>query len=441
MRLAFHGAAGEVTGSCFEVDTGELRFLVDCGMFQGAGADAKNRRFAFEPRDIAFVLLTHAHIDHSGLIPRLVAQGFRGAVYATAATCDLAGVMLPDSGYLQEKEARFEGGGEGGAPLYTLREAQASLTHFIPVDYDADVRPHPSVLCRFRDAGHILGSAVIELFLSGRKLVFSGDLGQPGRPIMRDATPIAEADALLVESTYGNREHKSLAQTMDELAYALTDTLRSRKGNVVIPAFAVGRTQEVIHIIAELCRQGRVPMHDLYVDSPMALAATKITAQHADWKIEMAGGPRIRFTEDVADSMKINDVRAGAVIVSASGMCDGGRIKHHLRYNISRPECALVFVGFQAAGTLGRRIVDGAESVRLFGEDYPVKARVFTIGGLSAHADQPALLAWLGHFRRPPARTWVVHGEPLAAHALRDAIGEKMHWRASVPEAGEKVEL
>jgi metallo-beta-lactamase family protein len=438
LRLTFHGAAAEVTGSCFEVDTGGLRFLVDCGMFQGSGAEAKNRGgFAFEPRDIAFVLLTHAHIDHSGLIPRLVAQGFRGAVYATAATCDLAGVMLPDSGYLQEKEAEWE----GQAPLYTMREAQRSLTHLVPVDYDAEVKPHPTVRCRFRDAGHILGSSVIEVFLGGRKLVFSGDLGQPGRPIMNDPTPIEQADVLLVESTYGNREHKSLAQTMDELAYALTDTLRSRRGNVVIPAFAVGRTQEVIHIISELVQQGRVPKHDLYVDSPMALAATKITARHADWKIESDGGPRIRFTEDVADSMKINAVRAGAVIVSASGMCEGGRIKHHLRHNLSRPECAIVFVGFQAAGTLGRRIVDGAQSVRLLGEEYPVKARVFTIGGLSAHADQPALLGWLGHFRQPPRQTWVVHGEPLAAHALREAIEQKYGWPAAVPRPGQKEPL
>lgn len=437
MRLSFLGAAGEVTGSCFLVDTGEVRFLVDCGMFQGAGADAKNRRFGFEPRELAFVLLTHAHIDHSGLIPRLVAEGFAGAVYATAATCDLAGVMLRDSGYLQEKEAEWE----GGAPLYTLREAEASLARFIPVEYDAEVHPHPSVRCRFRDAGHILGSAIIEARLGEKTVVFSGDLGQPGRPIMRDPTPIPEADVLVVESTYGNRSHKTLPQTLDELAYALNDTLRSRKGNVVIPAFAVGRTQEVIHLISDLCRQGRVPHHDLYVDSPMALAATKITARHTDWKIEMQGGPRIRFTEDVADSMKINAVRAGAVIVSASGMCDGGRIKHHLRHNISRPECALVFVGFQAAGTLGRRIVDGAQSVRLFGEDYPVRARVFTIGGLSAHADQAALLDWLGHFRHPPRDTWVVHGEPLAAHALREAIAGRLHWRAAVPEAGQAVDL
>jgi metallo-beta-lactamase family protein len=436
-RLTFHGAAAEVTGSCFEVDTGEIAFLVDCGMFQGAMSDAKNRRFTFDPRRLAFVLLTHAHIDHSGLIPRLVAQGFQGAVYATQATRDLAGVMLPDSGYLQEKEAEWD----GTAPLYTQREAELSLPRFIPVEYDAEVQPHPSVRVRFRDAGHILGSAIVEVFVEGKTLVFSGDLGQPGRPILRDPTPIAEADVLLVESTYGNREHKTLAQTMDELAYALTDTLKSRRGNVVIPSFAVGRTQEVIHLVAELCAQGRVPPHDLYVDSPMALAATRITAQHADWQPRLDGGLRIHFTEDLVDSMKINAVRSGAVILSASGMCEGGRIRHHLRHNLSRPECAIVFVGFQAAGTLGRRIVDGAASVRLFGEDYPVKARVFTIGGLSAHADQRSLLGWLGHFHRPPRQTWIVHGEPLAAHSLRDAIAARFGWDAAVPAPGQAVAL
>jgi metallo-beta-lactamase family protein len=437
MRLTFHGAAGEVTGSCFEIDTGEVRFLVDCGMFQGTGADAKNRAFAFNPRDIAFVLLTHAHIDHSGLIPRLVAQGFKGAVYATSATCDLLGVMLPDSGHLQEREAEWE----RTSPLYTEAQATASLERLIAVDYETPLQPHAAVRCRFLDAGHILGSAIIEVTLGKRKIVFSGDLGQPGRPIMRDASTVREADVLLIESTYGNREHKSLTQTMDELAYALTDTLRSRKGNVVIPSFAVGRTQELIHLIAELCAQGRVPVHDLYVDSPMALAATRITARHADWKIERARGPRIHFTEDLADSMKINAVRTGAVIVSASGMCEGGRVKHHLRYNISRPECAIVFVGFQAAGTLGRRIVDGATSVRLFAEEYPVRARVFTIGGLSAHADQTALMDWLGHFRKPPGHTWVVHGEPLSAHAFKDAIAARLGWHAEVPAAGQKVPL
>jgi metallo-beta-lactamase family protein len=429
VKLAFHGAAGEVTGSCFLVDTGEIRFLVDCGMFQGGGlAQAKNRQFAFDPRDIAFVLLTHAHIDHSGLIPRLVAQGFGGAVYATAATCDLLGVMLPDSGYLQEKEADWE----GGEPLYTQREAEASLVRLVPVQYDAQVKPHATVRCRFRDAGHILGSAIIELWVDGAKLVFSGDLGQPGRPVVADPTPIEDADVLVVESTYGNRDHKSLVQTMDEFAFAVNDTLGSRKGNVLIPAFAVGRTQDILTLLGELQAAGRLPSKmEVYVDSPMALAATRITLKYAT----LPSLERVHLVQDLEASKRINDVRSGAVIISASGMCEGGRIRHHLRCNLPRPECAIVFAGFQAAGTLGRRIVDGAQSVRLFREEVPVRAKLFTIGGLSAHADRSALLGWLGRFRKPPRQTWVVHGEPLAAFSLRDALAA-LGWRAAVPERG-----
>ena len=434
MKLSFLGAAGEVTGSCYLVDTGEVKFLIDCGMFQGGrAAEAKNRRFGFDPREIAFVLLSHAHIDHSGLIPRLVAMGFSGAVYATAPTCDLLEVMLPDSGYLQEKELDWS----GDAPLYTMAQARQSLSHLLPVEYDAEVRPHASVRCRFRDAGHILGSSILEIWLGKTKLVFSGDLGQPGRPVVADPTPIEHADVLLVDSTYGNRDHKSLVQTLDELAFALNDTLASRKGNVVIPAFAVGRTQELLHLLADLQREKRLPRMNVFVDSPMALAATRITLKYA----RLPRLERVSFTEDVEDSKRINAVRSGAVIISASGMCEGGRIRHHLRCNISRPECAIVFVGFQAAGTLGRRIVDGEDTIRLFGESYPVRARVFTIGGLSAHADRSALLGWLGKLARPPKQTWVVHGEPLASHALRDAIRAQLGWRAEVPEAGSTTEL
>ena len=432
-RLTFHGAAGEVTGSCYLVDTGEVKFLVDCGMFQGRGADEKNRRFHFDAREIAFVLLTHAHIDHSGLVPRLVAQGFRGAVYATGASVDLLGVMLPDSGHLQEKESKWA----RQPPLYTQAEAQASLKRLVGVEYDAPLSPHASVRCRFRDAGHILGSAIVELFVAGKKVVFSGDLGQPGMPVVADPTPIEEADVLLVESTYGNRDHKNLPQTLDEFAYALNDTLQSRRGNVVIPAFAVGRTQDVLHYMAELQRERRLPAQmEVYVDSPMALAATRVTLKYA----RLPAPERLRFTEDLEESMRINSIASGAVIISASGMCEGGRIRHHLRHNVSRPECALVFVGFQAQGTLGRRIVDGAESVRLFGEEYPVRAKVFTIGGLSAHAGRSALLAWLGHFQRAPAQTWVVHGEPLAADSLCQAIQQK-GWRAAVPAPRQCVTL
>jgi len=425
MRLAFLGAAGEVTGSCFLVDTGAVKFLVDCGMFQGArAARAKNRRFAFDPREIAFVLLTHAHIDHSGLLPRLVAGGFGGAIYATTATGDLLGVMLPDSGHLQEKEA----GWSGERPLYTVAEAQASLYRLVPVDYDAEVQPHAQVRCRFRDAGHILGSAIVEVRVGATALVFSGDLGQPGHPLMRRATQIEHADVLVVESTYGNRDHKSLVQTLDEFAFALNDTLASRRGNVVIPSFAVGRTQDVLYFISRLQAEKRLPAMDVYVDSPMALAATRITARHR----ALPDVDRVRFVEDVEESKRLHAIRAGAVFISASGMCDGGRIRHHLQVNLPRPECAIVFAGFQAAGTLGRRIVDGAKSVRLLGEPCPVRAKVFTIGGLSAHADQSALLGWLSGFRRPPGQTWIVHGEPQAAQALRSALYQRLGWTAGV---------
>ena len=435
MKLTFLGAAGEVTGSCHLVDTGEVKFLVECGMFQGGRqAHARNARFGFDPREIAFVLLSHAHIDHSGLIPRLVAQGFRGAVYATAPTCELLGVMLPDSGYLQEKELDWS----GTTPLYTMAQAKESLARLVPVEYGAEVLPHASVRCVFRDAGHILGSSILEIFLKGAKLVFSGDLGQPGRPVVEDPARIAEADVLLVESTYGNRDHKTMVQTLDELAFALNDTLASRKGNVVIPSFAVGRTQELLHLMAELQGAGRLPRKmSVFVDSPMALAATRVTLRHAS----LPELDRVTFTEDVEDSKRIGEVRAGAVIISASGMCEGGRIRHHLRANLPRRECAIVFVGFQAAGTLGRRIVEGDEQVRLFNEDVAVKARIFTIGGLSAHAGRSALLAWLRGFRKAPRRTWVVHGEPLAAQALRDAIRAELGWKAEVPALGAAVAL
>jgi metallo-beta-lactamase family protein len=410
-------------------------------MFQG-GKDAqrKNRRFAFKPREIAFVLLSHAHIDHSGLLPRLAAQGFTGPVYATAATGELLSVMLPDSAHLQEKESERE----RETPLYTVAEAQACLGQLRQADYGVAFRPsaglpgaHGDIRCVFRDAGHILGSAIIEVFLDGKKLVFSGDLGQPGRPIVEDPALIEEADVLLVESTYGDRVHKSLVQTLDEFAYALNDTLASKRGNVVIPSFAVGRTQEILYYIAELRRQGRIPMADVYVDSPMATAATRITQRH----VKLPDLERVHFTETLEESMRINGIRAGAIIISASGMCEGGRIRHHLRYNLPRPESAIVFVGFQAAGTLGRRIVDGAKSVRLFRELYPVRAKIFTINGLSAHADRDALLGWIGQFKHPPQQCYVVHGEPLAAQSLRDAIADGFGLQATVASAGESVAL
>ena len=459
MKLTFLGAAREVTGSCYLLDTAGHRFLVDCGMFQGGKEARRKNREAldFDPRGIEFVLLTHAHIDHSGLLPRLVALGFRGPIFATRATCDLLEVMLPDSAHIQEKEAERENRerhrtrkGRDAAPLYTVAQAQECLRRMHPVDYDAQFAPRPGVRCRFRDAGHILGAAIIELWLTERgatrKLVFSGDIGQPGRPVVRDPTPIADADVLLVESTYGNRLHRSLESTEEELVHAINDTFAAKRGNVIVPAFAVGRTQEILYVLGDLMRRGRISGDiSIYVDSPMATRVTEITLQHRElmdaesralvaWQTSDGGnGPRIRFTESTEESMRLNSLRAGALIISASGMCDAGRIKYHLKYNLPRPESAVLITGFQAAGTLGRRLVDGARTVRLFGEEVPVRARIHTIGGLSAHADQTGLLHWLAGYRRPPSRTFVVHGEAGTAEGFAKLVRKRLGWRAEAP--------
>lgn len=467
MKLSFIGAAQEVTGSCFLVETNELKFLVDCGMHQG-GRDARERNlkaWPFEPSEIDFVLLTHAHIDHSGLLPRLCALGFKGPVYTTTATADLLSVMLLDSAFIQENDwarAQRERGhgrrhaGQDVELLYTVAQAQACLEQVEGVAYDVDVQPHAAVRCRFRDAGHILGSAILELWATEagrtRKLVFSGDLGQPGRPIVHDATPIQQADVLVVESTYGDRQHRPMQATIDELVLVIEDTLRRRQGNIIIPAFALGRTQEVLFLLADLRRQGRLPPMQVFVDSPMADKVTAITASHPEFLDEetremfslrrsLPEGMSLRFTKSVDESMALNRLRAGAIIISASGMCDAGRIKHHLRHNLGRPECAIVIIGFQAEGTLGRRLVNGDKRVRLFGEEHAVRASVHTIGGLSAHADRAALLGWLRGFTSAPARTFVVHGEAATACGFADTIADQLGWSVEAPAAGSRVDL
>ena len=462
MKLTFLGAAGEVTGSCLRVDHERGSFLVDCGLFQGGReAERKNREaLDFDLRDIDFVLLTHAHLDHSGLVPRLVALGYKGRFFTTAATVDLLGVMLMDSAHIQEKEAewalrstRSRKAGRGGnlVPLYTVEQARASLGRLRALGFDEMVEVGHGVRCRFRNAGHILGSAIIEIDVEerghSRRLVVSGDLGQPMRPVLQDPVQIPAADYLCVESTYGNRAHRSFAETCDELAEVLRRTLKVDGGNVIIPAFAVGRTQELLFVLADLVRAGRIDRLDVVVDSPMASAVTELTVRHDDlwddetrelyaWTRQHADRFNLRFVQDVEESMALNSVRGGLVIISASGMCDAGRIKHHLRYNLGRRECAIVIAGFQAAGTLGRRLVDGARQVTLFRERIPVRARIHTIGGLSAHADQPALLNWLRGFRSPPRRTFVVHGEPTAAAALAEVVERELGWReVAVAEA------
>lgn len=460
MNITFLGAAREVTGSCYLIESNGRRFLVDHGLHQGGlGAYRKNRaRPRFDPREIDFVLLTHAHIDHSGLLPRLVDLGFRGPIYATPATCDLLEVMLPDAAYVQEREAERKGGKRGGKPLYTREHAQLALRQLRRVHYGETMDLRAGVRFRFQDAGHILGAAIIELWLtengSARKIVFSGDIGQKGRPIVNDPALIREADVVVVESTYGNRLHRSMAQTEDELAALFGETLARGRGNIVVPAFAVGRTQEILHVIADLQRSKRIsPGLSIYVDSPMATRATEVTVRHSSildaetrallaWEQRAPdGGLNVRFTESVEESKRLNAVRDGAVIISASGMCDAGRIKYHLRQNLPRAECSILFTGFQAAGTLGRRLVDGVKVARIFGEDVPVRARIWTVGGLSAHADRDGLIDWLQGFRKPPAQTYVVHGEAATAHGFASLIGERLGWSAVAPGPGETRSL
>ncbi len=465
MKLNFLGAAREVTGSCFLVEAVNIRFLVDCGMFQGGReADRKNRTaFKFDPRAIDFVLLTHAHIDHSGLLPRLSAWGFRGPVYCTAATADLLQVMLKDSAYIQEKEIEWRNQSrrrglstQDLAPLYTVTQAEALLKQLVRVDYDTEIQPHPAIRCSFRDAGHILGSAIIELWVkqhaASKKIVFSGDLGKPGHPVVRDPAIIRQADVLLIESTYGNRLHRSMADTLDELVIAINDTLIKKGGNVIIPAFTVGRTQDLLFLLIDLYRQGKLGEMDIYVDSPMARAATEITLKHialldqesADalkWMNDNVKKPRIHFVQDIEESMQLNSMKHGIIIISASGMCDAGRIKHHLKYNLDRPECSILITGFQAERTLGRRLVDGAKQVKIFGQDIRVRAAIYTIGGLSAHADQADLLNWLRHFEKMPEKIYVVHGESSNSAALAAAIMNQLKWTSSVPDYLSNVRL
>lgn len=458
MRLTFLGAAKEVTGSCFLVETSECRFIVDCGLFQG-GSEATERNraaFGFDARTLNFALLTHAHLDHCGRLPLLPMRGFRGAIFSTRPTADLVRIMLKDSAHISAKDAEWSARharrgrrAETIEPLYTIDDVERLMLQVSGVPYDVEVKPHASVRVRFRQAGHILGAAILELWVQDggreRKLVFSGDLGQPGRPIVQDPAIIDNADVVVVESTYGNRLHKSMEATLDELVEVVQRTLETGHGNVLIPVFALGRTQEMLYYFYSLVKSGRLKNLHVFVDSPLAHEATNITLAHHEVLDEAAKEfvahfrnrtlPFVcRFTQSVEESMFLNSVRSGAVIMAASGMCEGGRIRHHLRYNLNRPECAIVFAGFQVARTLGRQMVDGARNVRLFGESIPVRASVHTLGGLSAHGDQDALIGWLRGFKRKPKQCFVVHGEEATAVAFADAARRALKWTIAVPE-------
>jgi len=462
MQIAFHGAAGEVTGSCHLVEAAGRRILLDCGLIQGGRKDeARNRSpFPFDPGGIDAVVLSHAHIDHSGRIPVLIGGGFAGPVYTHRASRDLCRIMLKDAGYLNEKEAEWDNRKrqrkhlEPVAPLYTMRDAIAAMRRFRGLDYDEKREILPGIEIRLRDAGHILGSAIVELWLTEagatRKLVFSGDLGHAGAPILRDPAPVGEADLLVMESTYGDRLHRSRAETEAELADVIAHA-RAESGNILIPAFAVGRTQEILHHLAKNYDAWGVGDWQVFLDSPMAIEATEIYLRHEDLYDREAAAlwdgnrhrPPLRnliLSRTGRQSMQLNRVRAGAIIIAGSGMCDGGRIRHHLKHNVWRGNCHVVIVGYQAEGTLGRALVDGAKAIRLWGETIRVAAQIHTIGGLSAHADRDGLVRWYeGFAARPPVV--LVHGEKPASRALQAILATRTDSPVRIARPGERVDL
>ncbi len=460
MKIRFLGAARTVTGSCFHLTFNDRQFLVDCGMHQGKDSYEVNiEPFAFNPEDIEAMFLTHAHIDHSGLIPRLVRKGFSGSIITTSATADLAAVMLLDSAHIQEKDAEWltkksfrTGEDIVHEPLYTADDARAVVGLFDKKNYDKMERLGKGLRYRFADAGHILGSGSLELWYqdspSEKKIVFSGDIGKKGNPILNDPEHIENSDYIVMESTYGNRLHKGMEESITELAEAIRTTL-NRGGNVIIPSFAVGRTQDVLYILNKLVRQKRLGSIDIYVDSPLAEEATKIYLAHPEVYDEEAlrmlkerrtNGLRLHFTESVADSQKINAIHSGAVIIAGSGMCEGGRIQHHLKHNLWRPECSILFVGFQAEGTLGREIVEGAQKVSILGEPIAVRAQIHTINGFSAHADRKELLEWLGAFGNKP-EVFIVHGEEMVAGDFSGTVEKTFGLVTHVPQKGEEFEI
>ncbi|MDX1536646.1 MBL fold metallo-hydrolase [Arsukibacterium sp.] len=461
-NLTFLGAAGQVTGSCYLIEHNKQQILLDCGMTQGADQvrEWHKFRFAFKPKDIDLVILSHAHIDHSGLLPLLVARGFKGKIICTPGTAEILPVLLKDSVglYLKDLEWQNKKAARGGKkqqdPVMTIADAERVSELVQPLAYRKRLVAMPGLELEFADAGHILGSAIVQLWLKGnqamRKLVFSGDLGNPATVLMHDPTEIGQADIVLLESTYGNRNHQSLDNTVEEFASALEQAYNDG-GNVFIPAFALGRSQEVLYYLALLHHQGRLKQQAIFLDSPMAISITNIyndflhALDQADLDKIGAGRslqqllPMLKLTPKVEDSMAINRVSHGAIIIAGSGMCNGGRIVHHFKHNLWKNTNHLIFVGFQARGTLGRRLVDGEKRVKMFGQDIVVKARVHTIGGFSAHAGQSELLAWAKAIGGQP-QFYLVHGEPEAQLVLQQEL-EALGINALIPAKGDSIKL
>lgn len=464
MKLMFLGADHEVTGSCHYIEACGKSILLDCGMEQGRDT-YENQEIPVAAGRIDYVFLSHAHIDHSGLLPLLHKSGFQGQIYATEATTDLCRIMLLDSAHIQEFEAQWRNrknkraGKAPFEPLYTTEDAMAVMEHFVPCDYMKEIEVCEGVKIRFTDVGHLLGSSSIEIWLTengvSKKIVFSGDIGNINQPIIHDPRYTTEADFVIMESTYGDRYHTAPPDYVAELAGQIQQTF-DRGGNLVIPSFAVGRTQEMLYFIREIKERRLVHGHEgfkVYVDSPLAIEATRVFAENylgcydtdAMALVQKGINPltfqglEVAVTPD--DSMAINFDKSPKVIISASGMCEAGRIRHHLKHNLWRPECTILFVGYQAIGTLGRNIIEGEKEVRLFGETITVNAHIEELAGVSGHADKKGLLNWVNHFEKKPERVFVVHGEDLVCEDFTKCLKEEYGYNAFAPYSGACFDL
>jgi len=465
IKLSFLGAAQNVTGSRYLVETDSLRFLVDCGLHQERELRGRDwEPFPIPPDTIDAVLVTHAHLDHCGLLPKLVREGFRGRIYCTAATSEITKIILMDSAKLQMEDAEFkrkrhqrEGrrGPYPEMPLYMTDDAQACFPLLSPINYGEPVQIGDGVAATFYDAGHILGSSMIKVMISQngekRTILFSGDVGRWNKPMLQDPTLFHQADYVLVESTYGDRLHERQETISNEFARLINSTVEAG-GNILIPSFALERSQEVLYYLNELLMEDRIPHLVVFVDSPMAVSVTEVFQHHPElFDREMMGlirqgrspfdFPGLTMVRTVDQSKAINYITGTAMIIAGSGMCTGGRIKYHLVKNISRQESTILFVGYQAKGTLGREIVGGAREVRILGQKHPVRARVAQINGFSAHADRDELFRWLSALQKPPRHLFIVHGEAEAAWQFADFLGKRTGWEILVPEYRDEIIL
>jgi metallo-beta-lactamase family protein len=464
-RLRFLGAARNVTGSRHLLEVDGTQILVDCGLYQERQFASRNwDPFDVPPAKIHAVLLTHAHLDHCGLLPKLVKEGFKGRIYCTAATADIAKIILLDAAKIQEEDAAYKkkrhkkegrAGPHNDVPLYTVADAQACTPLFAPVSYGQDVQVAPGIHATFSEAGHVLGSSFINVNVQQngetRDVLFSGDVGRTHRPIIRDPDAVKDGDYVLVESTYGDRLHEDRMDIKTAIAKAI-NTAKEAGGNLIVPSFALERSQELLYFISELLRENAIPHLTVFLDSPMASAITKVFRRHPElYDAQMRRTvqkrespfdfPGMTYTETTNESKAINAIKGTIIVIAGSGMCTAGRIKHHLVNNITRPESTIMFVGYQAVGTLGRRIVDGDPEVRILGRNYPVKARVVQIRGFSAHADRDELLQWLSSLPKPPRKLFVIHGEAESAQSFGQYVHEKTGWDVLVPDYREEVIL